>query len=88
MECRCICWLRYAQQWIHEALILQQLLEVVGQTDGVELDHAVMQMYARGVHISVHDTLAVQVIERAGKLSENGEFLTKAEVGLAELLPA
>lgn len=52
---------------------LDDLLEVVGQTDQVELAQTVVVVQACGVDVPVDDSHRVKIRDGAGKLTENAE---------------
>lgn len=50
---------------------LEQLLEVVGHTDQVPLDDAVLEVDARRVQVSEDDLLVVDGLEACSQLAED-----------------
>lgn len=70
-----------------KALILQQLLEVVGHADQVELDVSVAHVDACWMHISEYLSLLVHVVYALCKLPENRDNLVQRELSFAKRLP-
>lgn len=70
-----------------EALIFEQLLEIVRHSNQVQLDESVAHVDPRRVHIPEYLPLLVHVVDAFRKLSENGNDLVESELSLAERFP-
>lgn len=66
---------------------LEQFLEVVGESDEVELNKAVVVVDARRVNISVDNALRMKVGYSTAQLSEHAKNLVGGKGILTELLP-
>lgn len=66
---------------------LQQFLEVVGESDEVELNKSIVEVDARRVNISVDNALRVKVGYSAAQLSEHAKNLLGGKVIFTELFP-